>query len=51
VFNVELAVHPARFNVTTGRCLRLPGKLTSSVSLTPGLPRTSVHGLAHDEPR
>ena len=44
-------LHAVRRKVTTGRCFRPPGKLTSSTSRTPGLPRMSAHGLAHGEPR
>ena len=33
------------------RCFRPRWKVTSSVNLAPGLPRTSAQGLAHGEPR
>jgi hypothetical protein len=43
--------HAARFSVTTGRCRRLPWKVISHVSRTPGLPLTSVTGFAQGELR
>ena len=43
--------HAARFSVTTGRRRRLPWKVISHVSRTPGLPLTSVTGFAQGELR
>ena len=40
-----------RRSVTIGRCFRLASNVTASSSRTPGLPLTSVCGLAHGDPR
>ncbi len=43
--------YATRFSATMGRWLRLSWKSTCSVNRSPGLPTTSVCGLAPSEPR
>ena len=44
-------LHAARRRVTMGKCRRLPSKVISAVRRRPGLPLTSVTGLAQPDRR
>lgn len=44
-------LHAVRFSVTTGRCRRLPWKVSSHANWTPGLPLTKVTGFAQGDRR